>query len=133
MAAAIAAAAANAVSDARSDNNCQAYGKTQMCFDSKHICVLIGKTHLCFAEHICVFNLWGLFVEYIFGRTLTISKIQHRRFQENMESRQNHFFVRIQYPPPFFSIQCLPGMDGAGHHTPPSCHERIPQDLQRNW
>ena len=41
------------------DNNCQAYGKTQKCFDSKHKCVLIGKTHLCFAKHICVFNLWA--------------------------------------------------------------------------
>ena len=32
----------------RCDNNCQAYGKTQMCFDSKHKCVSICKTHLCF-------------------------------------------------------------------------------------
>jgi hypothetical protein len=58
----------------RCDNNCQAHGKTQKCFDSKHFYVLIGKTHLCFAKHICVFNLWGLFVEYTFGRTLFFLK-----------------------------------------------------------
>ncbi len=38
---------------------------------AKHICVLI---QMCFDwQNICVFNLWGLFVEYTFRRTLIIS------------------------------------------------------------
>jgi hypothetical protein len=52
----------------RCDNNCQGYGKTQKCFDSKHICVLMErhicvfqntfvfcKTHLCFLCGACLF------------------------------------------------------------------------------
>jgi hypothetical protein len=60
----------------RCDNNCQAYGKTQKYFDSKHKCVLIGTTQLCIAKHICVFNLWGLFVKCTSRRTLIVSKMR---------------------------------------------------------
>ena len=52
----------------RCDNNCQAYGKTQKCFDSKHKCVLIGKTHMSFAKHI--FVLQSTFVFSICGACL---------------------------------------------------------------
>ena len=49
--------------------------KTQMCLNGKtHLC--FAKHFFCFAKHIYVFNLWGLFVENTFGRTLIISKMR---------------------------------------------------------
>jgi len=80
-----------------------------MCFVWQNTFVFC-KTHFCFAKHICVFNLWGLFVElYNFGMTLIFLK-NEIGFQENMESHPNNdFSAHSVLPPPFFPIQCLPG------------------------
>jgi hypothetical protein len=87
----------------RCDNNCQAYGKTLKCFVSKHFSVLFGKTRMCFAKHLSVFNLLSPFVEYTFGRTLILSKMCVG-FPNMGDFRKTFCLVRVQYCPPFFPV-----------------------------
>ena len=79
---------------------------------SKYICVLIGKSHMCYAKHICVFNLWGLFVEYTFGRTLIISKMRWASpilaISRKHGIAQKCFSGTFSIAPPFFSQSSVP-------------------------
>ena len=107
----------------------------------QHKCVLIGKTHLCFAKHI--FVLQNTFVFFL--SVGHVCQIHFRKDTKNLKNEigffnigdfkkiWNHaktiFCASSVLPPPIFPIQCLAGMDGVGHHAPPSHHKRIPQDL----
>jgi hypothetical protein len=79
-----------------------------MCFVWQNTFVFCN-THFCFAKHIYVFNLWGLFVElYTFGMTLIFLKNEigfsnKGDFKKIWNLTQTMILVRIQYcPPPFF-------------------------------
>jgi hypothetical protein len=88
----------------RCNNNCQVCGKTQKCFESKHFCVWLAK-HICVLQNTFVFSICGAFCCIHFRKDTNFSQkwdrlLQHQWFQENMESRQNLFFVRVQHCPP---------------------------------
>jgi hypothetical protein len=71
------------------------------CFDSKHFVFWLAK-------HICVFNLWGLFVEYTFGRILIFLNIGN--FKKIWNRAKTVFSACSAFPPPplFPPIHCLP-------------------------